>query len=234
MDNGHEGIEIGQSVVGGRPDEGHVVSSNTCIGNHTLETTGGGGIMVSGLSQRILVTGNSCVRNFNSGIHLGNTGGSYLIEDVTVSNNLSCDNEEVGIHISGAANQNIIKGNSVYDNGTRGIDMTTSGVTPLNTVIRNNNLENNPTQIYRSGGIDATTIIRDNDGYTTENKGSATILDTTSAITVTHGLAVTPVSVVLTTRTSGSVWVSARTSTTFTITRTGTSGALVVDWYAQA
>ena len=80
---------------------------------------------------------------------------------------------------------------------------------------------------------DALAIVRRNSGYTTESMGSATIADTASTIVVTHGLRATPNVVTATPRGNENVWVSARTSTNFTISRTGTSGALNVDWRAE-
>jgi hypothetical protein len=75
--------------------------------------------------------------------------------------------------------------------------------------------------------------VANNLGYVTGNKGSATILDTTSTIVVTHGLTTTPTSVTVSPRANEAVWVSARTSTTFTVSRVGTTPALVVDWQAE-
>ena len=77
------------------------------------------------------------------------------------------------------------------------------------------------------------TKIHHNIGFITENSGTATISSGTSVI-VTHGLAGTPTVVIVTPRSTGygSFAVTARTSTTFTITVT-VSGTYTFDWYAE-
>ena len=49
---------------------------------------------------------------------------------------------------------------------------------------------------------------------------------------ITHGLGSIPSSVVLTSRTSAHIWVSAVGLTTFTVNRSGTSGNLTFYWLA--
>jgi hypothetical protein len=67
-----------------------------------------------------------------------------------------------------------------------------------------------------------------------ENRGTGTILNGQSTLVVSHGVWAAPTSVVVTPR--GSVValaVTARTATTFTVSRSGTSGALDFDWEAR-
>jgi parallel beta-helix repeat protein len=166
--NGHEGIEIGQTVSTGREDRGHSITGNVCTGNHTIGGSGGGGILLGGKTSFCTVSGNTCRLNTNHGIHVGNTGGSYLVEKNLIIGNTCITNTAVGIHLSGAANGNVVQGNHVRENGTRGIDMTTSGVTPLGTIVKYNVLGDNVAEeIYRSGGLpaDTTTIVEGNIGY---------------------------------------------------------------------
>jgi len=77
------------------------------------------------------------------------------------------------------------------------------------------------------------TMFRDNEGYVTAARGTTTIVDTAATVVVTHGLVATPVVVSATPRGNEAVWVSARSATTFTISRVGTAGALAVDWRAD-
>jgi len=93
-----------------------------------------------------------------------------------------------------------------------------------------------------STGTGINPVIEDNIGYTTENSGSAEITGdgSTTSFTISHGLSTTP-SIVLITPTNQSMasatwWVSAKSSTTFTITFTTapSSGTkLSFDWYAE-
>ncbi|MER2518565.1 MAG: right-handed parallel beta-helix repeat-containing protein [Candidatus Accumulibacter phosphatis] len=82
-------------------------------------------------------------------------------------------------------------------------------------------------------GIQADTIVARNVGYVTEAKGTTSIADTQSTAVVTHGLASTPSVVTATPRGNETIWVSDRSSTTFTVSRAGTSGVLAFDWQAS-
>lgn len=84
-------------------------------------------------------------------------------------------------------------------------------------------------------------VYRDNKGWTTENKGTATVVSGTTSISPSHGLNVTPgladIKVTPTNDPTTTVrwWVSAVSSTTFTITTNvspGASGATYA-WQAQ-
>jgi len=82
-------------------------------------------------------------------------------------------------------------------------------------------------------------IIRNNRGYVTENSGTATVLNATTSIVVTHGLATTPTRVQITPRENPTNavsfwWVDTLTTTQFTINVNANPGAsnLDFDWRA--
>jgi len=79
-------------------------------------------------------------------------------------------------------------------------------------------------------------IILFNEGYVTQNSGSATITAGQTSTTVNHGLHVTPARVILTpvTDTGGKrYWISAKTSSTFTITIDSIYASdISFDWFA--
>jgi len=86
------------------------------------------------------------------------------------------------------------------------------------------------------------TVIKDNIGYTTENSDSSEITGdgTNTSFSISHGLATTPSQVLITptnsSMASATWWVSAKSSTTFTITfsTAPSSGTkLSFDWYAE-
>jgi hypothetical protein len=83
-----------------------------------------------------------------------------------------------------------------------------------------------------SGG---TFMFEDNINYVTKNSGTATIPTSQTSVTVNHGLAGTPTVITVTPRGNiGAVWVSARNSTSFTITcGTAPSSDTIADWYAE-
>ena len=92
---------------------------------------------------------------------------------------------------------------------------------------------------YGVSGFTGNTV-KNNVGVIREASGTATILDTTSFITISHGLTnsgitgISPVTVQITPQANATLWVSARSTSSFTVTRSGTSGALAFDWSASA
>lgn len=88
--------------------------------------------------------------------------------------------------------------------------------------------------VYGTGFVlnsDATTKISNNRGYVTESSGSATLVQGTTSIAVTHGLATTPTRVQITATSNpyGKYWwISAKGATTFTITTDSVIGAQAV------
>lgn len=64
--------------------------------------------------------------------------------------------------------------------------------------------------------------------------GTDTIADTNSTVNVTHGLGATPSAVVVTPDGDERLWVTAIGATTFTVNRSGTSGARGFSWLALA
>jgi hypothetical protein len=101
-------------------------------------------------------------------------------------------------------------------------------------------------QAYNGGAIIRGTgtghIVRNNRGWTTESKGTATVTSAATSVAVTHGLSVTPalqdITVTPTNNggTSTAWWISGVTSTQFTINATPAPGATTATfaWQIQA
>ena len=95
-----------------------------------------------------------------------------------------------GIRMYVSASNNLIQGNVIKDNSEEGIVITHPEC--RNNMLLGNKLFNNVVQIFDAGtGI----IIKNNDGYRTENQGIASV---TNGTYIPHDLAVTPRSVQLT------------------------------------
>ena len=122
-------------------------------------------------------------------------------------------------------NDSVIADN-VFLGGTDGIELSSSS---RNNAITGNTFSGQSNAAINTSGTGTTNIIRNNVGYVTESSGAAT---GASPITVAHGLAGTPASVVLTPRTSCKFSVTSRNGTNFVITHdAGTS--VTFDWYAE-
>ena len=173
----------------------------------------------SGTNTGIIIEGNDIKTTSANGIYTTAT-------DVLIRNNSVRGAGSHAIRIQGQGSR--VTGNDVRDTTGIGIYLTT---TVTGVAITDNNVVNSSGAAI--AGMQADTVVRRNTGYVTESRGSATIADTTSSIVVTHGLSASPNSVVVTARGNEAVWVSARTATTFTISRAGTAGALIVDWQAE-
>lgn len=192
---------------------GMTVRGNTLLGGQI------GVAATSGANTGVIIEGNDIKSTSANGIYT-------TAADVLIRNNSVRSAGSHAIRIQGQGSR--VTGNDVRDTTGVGIYLTTA-VTGVS--ITDNYLANS------SGGNlvgrQPDTFVRRNFGYVTEARGNATIADGTSSVVVNHGLAAEPTSVTPAARGSEAVWVSARTATTFTVSRAGTSGALAFDWQAE-
>lgn len=180
--------------------------------------------------------------SFAGGVNAGNTQAAIYLTQCTkvVVSSMACygNNESAtagvyDITIS-AGTYNVITGNTLTSQtGTQNFGEVAA--TDSNSIVGNS---------FLNGATiaGANTKCRANQGLTTSKNGSATLLNGTSSIVVTHGLAVTPTldEIVLQARASmdavglKDLWVSAVGATTFTITaNTNATGNLVIAWQAR-
>jgi len=181
------------------------------------------------------------------------------VSKMTISNNVITSSQSysraVEIESLNADVQNIFVVNNNIDVQEQGIRLANSGSYGMSGIfVINNHMDNfqstgtNYTNIYIVGNTGIINsyptgaILKDNFDYKTENSGSAEITGdgSTTSFTISHGLSSTP-SIVLITPTNSSMasatwWVSAKSSSTFTITfsTAPSSGTkLSFDWYAE-
>jgi parallel beta-helix repeat protein len=215
------------------------VSSATSSTNEGLQVTGNiiypGAGQLAGKSGIVFtgdygtISGNIVSEKTGHGISV--TGSTNQINENTTKNNDSGDTSSYdGVYVAG--NSNNVQ-NNISRTTTGGTAKQRYGIniaSGSSNVVKNNIVNSNKSaQINDSG---SGTTIKLNTGYVTENKGSTTVLNGNTSVTVTHGLAVTPP--------SGSIqiapmftnnplitrwWISAVTSTTFTITLNADPGA---------
>ena len=189
------------------------ICGNKCTGGTT------GFVALTGANSNIV---------FSDNIISGTSSSAFSVNtpDIVISNNTIRSSGSHAIRVSGQGSR--VSGNEINGAVGNGVNIlaAVTGVSITDNRIRG-------TTLAGVTGLQPDTIVRRNIGYVTEARGNATIADVDSTVVVTHGLATTPNSVTLTARGNEAVWVSARTTTTFTVSRAGTSGALVVDWQAE-
>ena len=187
--------------------------------------------------DRLIISNNKVLSPSRHGIKLQTVVDSNVVDNYVKD----CADEKAGIHISDTCTGNEISRNRVYTSAAEtyqdyGIQIANANCS--NNRFINNWLNANPTP-FAAGG--ATNIVRNNSGYTTENSGTATILNENTSIAVAHGLAVTPtvddISVVLAenpTNDPGNIWVDTIGAANFTINCRNDPGASNLDLAWQA
>lgn len=202
-----------------------------------------------GLYGTYLTANGNCIYGSATGIYVTGTRCS-------IQNNMLHTTTTYGIWVNGGANNTICE-NGLNDCHSPAIYLVNAD----NTLIRNNIFTTTSGGIYvkidvNSSSCIATnnkfydvgtiniiidnyasdTVISKNNGYATENTGTATITSTATTVNVTHGLAAAPTRVLLspTTATAGKqFYVSAKAATTFTITIDSAAEAdISFDWQA--
>jgi len=172
-----------------------------------------------------------------SGVGISFYGGHNPVSDILIIGNWIGDFEgytatqDYGIRGFGNYSNITITGNHFYNNTQRHIyfDGIYSNIT-----ISDNWFSPEPTVgLVYFGGSYSDLYVHHNLGYITENSGTATISSSTS-VTVTHGLAGTPTSVIAITNATaaGDVAITSITATQFTVTVVS-SGTYAVYWYAE-
>jgi len=214
-------ISIGYS---GYTAENIVFSDNIVSGSSGYST-----LTLSEVDSAV-VKGN-VIHDSNYGIYVMNSI-NCKISDNTLYNLLR------GVFINGASVSNIDIINNNIHNCTAGV-YGMNLVTGANIRIMFNTFQS---LTYITTYLPSDVIYFKNVGYTTENSGSSEITGTGSdtSFTISHGLATTPSQVLITptnsSMASATWWVSAKSSTTFTITFSSppSSGTkFSFDWYAE-
>jgi len=191
------------------------------VANHAYDQSESG-FYFEGTNSEIKIIGGTSKTNGHHGIVLAG-GNQFSILGVGI-----LQNGYDGIDM-GSANYCTISGNIIRDNTLWGIDEFGGD---------NNIIVGNTVRANAAGQINivgANTICKFNDGFVTENSGTAVILAGATSVTVPHGLVDTPNKVLVTPRGDiGNVWVSARNGTNITINcETAPAVDVIVDWYAE-
>ncbi len=195
----------------------------TIIGNYIEDTTENG-IVLTSTANHATVMGNVIGNTTARGIFIN------AADDVTVIGNVIQTPGTVGIELAAASDDIVITGNIVEGAGTWGIKV--NGATSDRTIIQGNALRNNSSGAVSNAGT--ASIIRDNQGYITENWVTGNVTNGTLDLAVLHGLATTPTHVDLTlagntTNDIGTFWWDGGNTTHFVINvenDPGTAGAL--------
>lgn len=208
--SGEDDIDITSASIGGVQIVGNALSGFTGTPSQ------GTGIKISG--NYCSVVGNSVTNKPGDGINVsgvGNTISSNSVVDANYFDAAGFSNIKI------AGNINRVIGN-VSRTTTGGASLSEYGVhvvSGLFNIVALNRVDGNKLAQIRD---DASSLVRLNQGFATDAKGSATIPAASTSVVVNHGLAITPPtgSIQLTLSNNSAVakiWVSGVTSTQFTI-----------------
>jgi len=180
----------------------------------------------SGTHTRLVITNNRIIDtgSGDKGIWIYNAE----LNDVRIEDNFVIDtgNDGTGraIYVQSYSGTVWIRRNYILGWGGAGGDGIEVGNAVTGTaVIEDNYIPTATNPILDSSGGGATVVIRRNDGFVTENRGQATLVNGQTAIVVTHGLAVTPLAEDISVHpieawgAATTFWVDTITSTQFTI-----------------
>jgi len=183
--------------------------THTVLGENVINAGGTGNCIrirsVSGVLANVAVNTNSFR---NCGVALFMSADTFNISNITITDN-------------------------ILVSGTHGVFMNTSGGGAYTDItIMDNDFSAASTAGIAGAGISATTRIRNNRGYVSENGGATGSISTSAA--VTHGCASIPTSVIITPLGVGptDVYVSSIGATTFTI-NFGGGGSQAFAWEAK-
>jgi len=225
-----EGNKITNNIINNASNDGirlsgANVSDNEFIGNtitgcrYGINTDVGAGNNVEGL----LISSNRLMVNNRSGIYLSRTSNGLVTNNLCKNNSQESAGTYDGITLWTALNMSL-NNNKCFDDQAvmtqrYGIMETTGS--DLNFFSNNDVRDNqNANNIFITG---ANTIVNHNPGFVTENEGSQTLSNGTTAVNVTHGCYYTPnagdiqIHPIETLGSASFWWVEQITSTTFEI-----------------
>lgn len=213
----------------------HILNASAVniLGNSIDQTTSYYGIYLTNVTGGSVLN-NSVANTYRSGVYLTSCQ-NLKISNNTIKNSNRYNNDgqlyESGIALVDCTNVELYNNTVPDSTGYQRYAIKEYGTSDSN-IIKNNNVSGAKTaQISKSG---ASTKITQNEGYKTENTGTATITATNTSVTVTHGLATTPTKVIVTPGGNINCWVdpASITATQFILSCTAPAADTVVYWSA--
>lgn len=139
-------------------------------------------------SEYIRICNNYISSSDEDGIRLDGVSSRIIIRD-----NLFMSMDGYGINCQGDLTFSQIEGNFIDSTTLAGVNIASAS--SGNNVITDNTFYNCGSGVTNNG---TNTIIRDNQGWVTENSGNATVLNGSTSVEVSHGLSTTPTQVIVT------------------------------------
>lgn len=219
------------------------INMSSCWGSSCGVVDNGHGLYINGTVKGVIVDGCRFINNQGDGILIS----AGL--DVSISNTQCLANSQQGLSLkhgleigAGVTQWSVIGGvfglGGQFATNNQGYGILINAGASDNYQIIGANLLGNNTGSLSDGGTGTVKHIYGNVGYRTSNQGQATVLTGTSSVVVTHGLASTPArsDITLTPLVDPEhrYFVSASTSTTFTISMSGVVTAdRFIGWSAR-
>jgi parallel beta-helix repeat protein len=135
ISNGNDAIGLinaSNNTVGGTSSSArNIISGSTSVPNLAdgIWITGGSGNIVQGNYIGTDVTGTVAIANYHSGVTMQSTTGNLIGGTAAGAGNLIAFNTGKGVIVDSASRRNGILGNSIFGNGSLGIDLGDNSVT---------------------------------------------------------------------------------------------------------
>ncbi len=152
------------NVIGGdEPGAGNLISGNGFVGIRINGATATGN-QIQGNLVGTQIDGMSALGNTGQGIRIDNAGGTLIGGTTVGAGNVVARNTSHGILVLGPGTGTTIRGNSLFNNGGLGIDLSGDGATPNDAGAGNedtdtgtNNLQNFP--VLNSATLDGNLLV---------------------------------------------------------------------------
>ena len=230
--NGEDGVRIERDYVG------HLAISNTKL-NHNA----GAGIRAWNSNAKLKNVRLSDIethRNGSSGVWFGGNTDNLKIINVDAVNNGQDDSivstYRRGILVQGVNDKLTIVGSTAFDDQEPkkqvvGFDIsagTTNYLFDANNVASYTQTMGIQIKAPRNQGV-----VGVNNGYNTKSSGTGTIPEGADKVEIPHGLGAIPSIVIVTPRNNIPIWVGTRDGNMIRISKTGMTGVVTFDWFAE-
>lgn len=232
--NGGSGVQIEGDYFGDVIVANNIIHSNAIAGVRVMRNQKPEKV------RNVEILGNVIFDNGSNGVWLQGQIIGFKVSNNTIYNNgkNGVSSQTSAVAMETEITSGLILGNLIYDN--QAVKTQITGIRFSSTVIsdslkigENHIIGYTPSNSIQLNGTNVKLNIDGNTGYITKISGTASIPEGADNVDVSHGLPSTPKVVIVTPRSNAPIWSRYRDGSIIKIGRTGTTGAVAFDWYAE-